>query len=263
MDPRRTQTLLFCVAAFGAFQIHAQNLLVNGNFSGGNTGFTTSYGFVSSGVSTTPGTYGIRTKARDFNPAYESFGDHTSGTGNMMLVDGHPTANQTVWVQTVTVQTNTVYTFAGRVTASDSANVPVLRFAINGIQIGSDFTVSTNAGQWQQFLATWNSGSQTSAAISIRDILTIDFGNDFALDDLTFTSGIASNPPVAASIYLAVEIGWNSVTDRLYQVQYSTVLNSNSWFDLGVPVPGNGTTNYVFDTMRGQPKKFYRVQILP
>jgi hypothetical protein len=49
---------------------HAQNLLTNADFSGGNQGFSTGYSYVPSGVSATVGTFGIRTSPQDFNPGY-------------------------------------------------------------------------------------------------------------------------------------------------------------------------------------------------
>ena len=61
------------------------------------------------------------------------------------------------------------------------------------------------------------------------------------------------------SIWTAVELGWNSSTNYLYQVQWSTNLISSNWFNLGAPIQGNGTTNYLFDTTRTSPKKYYRV----
>lgn len=240
-----------------------QSLLVNGDFGAGNSGFATDYGFVNSGQSATPGTYGLRTNSQNFNSAYASFGDHTTGTGNMLLLDGSITAGSIVWSQTVATQTNTTYTFSAWVTASDAANLGVLRISVNGIQIGANLALSTNIGQWQQFSADWNSGVQTSAAISITDTVLDGYGNDFALDDLSFASSITTNALPSTSIYLAAEIGWNSQTGKLYQLQYSTVMDSNNWLPFGVPVPGNGTNNYIFDSMRGQSKKFYRVQVLP
>jgi hypothetical protein len=177
------------IILFPAF-VHAQNLLANEDFSGGNQDFSSGYSFVSSGTSTTAGTYGIRTSSQDFNPGYVSFGDHTTGTGNMMLVDGSTTANTVVWSETVSVTNNAQYAFSGWATASDSANVPTLRFFINGIQAGPDVTLSTAAGQWQQFFMVWNSGATNSATLSIVDENLIALGNDFALDDLSFSSSV-------------------------------------------------------------------------
>src|SRR5690606_1298627 len=40
---------------------------------------------------------------------------------------------------------------------------------------------------WQQFIVVWNSGAATSAQISIINQNTLDAGNDFALDDISFS----------------------------------------------------------------------------
>jgi hypothetical protein len=92
-----------------ATAISASAQIANGDFSAGNSGFTSGYGFVSSGQSTTPGTFGIRTSSQDFNPGYTGFGDHTTGAGNMMLVDGAGSASTIVWQETISVATNTTY----------------------------------------------------------------------------------------------------------------------------------------------------------
>jgi hypothetical protein len=167
---------------------HAQNLLVNGDFSAGNTGFTSGYTFVPSGESQNPATYGVRTNPQGFNHFYNAFGDHSTGTGNMLLLDGSLTPNTVVWSETVTVLTNANYTFSAWATASDSGNVPTLRFYINGVQVGGDLNLSTSAGVWQQFLATWNSGNSTTATLSVVDETLVAMGDDFALDDFSFSS---------------------------------------------------------------------------
>jgi hypothetical protein len=71
-------------------------------------------------------------------------------------------------------------------------------------------------------------------------------------------AGYATNAS-ATTIYTAVEIDWQSQTNRFYQVQYVTSVNSNSWLNLGDPILGNGSTNRLFDSILGQPRKFYRV----
>jgi hypothetical protein len=122
--------------------------------------------------------------------------------------------------------------------------------------------LTTNAGVWESFTAVWNSEANTSAAITISDDNTISFGNDFALDDLSF--GTTNNSTfVPVSIYTAVEIDWASQLNAKYQVQYATAANTNAWFSLGGIVTGNGTTNVVFDSTRSNPQRFYRVQSVP
>ncbi len=60
-------------------------------------------------------------------------------------------------------------------------------------------------------------------------------------------------------IWPAVELGFASASNALYQVRYSTNLSTTNWFDLGTPVTGNGQMNFLFDSTRGSPQKFYRV----
>jgi hypothetical protein len=109
--------------------------LVNGDFSTGNSGFTTGYSFIASGMSTTPGTLGIRNNSQTFYSGYNLFGDHTTGLDNMMLVDG--VADLVVWQETVSVATNTPYIFSGWATPANSSNPSGLIFTINGIQVGA------------------------------------------------------------------------------------------------------------------------------
>jgi hypothetical protein len=239
----------------------ADNLLVNGDFSAQNTGFSSGYKFAASGQSAVVDTYGVRTSSLDFNAGYVSFDDHTSGTGYMMLVDGAPSAATIAWSETVAVQPDQFYWFTGWLATSDSTSPATLRFAVNGTQAGSDLSLPSASGQWQYFYVGWNSTTNTSATITIADENTIAVGNDFAIDDLSF--GTNNLIPVTASIYTAVEIDWPSQATANYQVQYSTVLDTNTWLNLGSPVVGNGATNVFFDSIRGQPARFYRIQTLP
>jgi hypothetical protein len=70
------------------------NLLVNGDFSLGNTGFTSDYIFTSDILPA--GTYCIDTDPHHCHPLAASYGDHTSGTGLMLIANGDVTPNQVV-----------------------------------------------------------------------------------------------------------------------------------------------------------------------
>ena len=71
-------------------------------------------------------------------------------------------------------------------------------------------------------------------------------------------------PGIAAEVFLhlAVEIAWPTQTTNIYQIQWSSTLSSNNWFNLGAPVRGTGGTNYYFDPTRSQDSRFYRVLTL-
>jgi len=165
--------------------------VVNGDFSAGNTGFTSGYTFIPSGTSLAPGTYGIRTSPHDFNALEYDFGDHTTGSGNMLIADGDGITN-TVWQESLTVQPGRNYTFSAWVSSvgvSDNTNPAVMNVLVNGTALGQPFTAAPPlpTGNWQRFTYSWNSGSSTSAVLQIIDSNTNTLGNDFALDDIAFT----------------------------------------------------------------------------
>jgi hypothetical protein len=59
---------------------------------------------------------------------------------------------------------------------------------ING-SVVTVFSPNFTDGVWTQFSAQWNSGNTTDAVIQIADTTAIAFGDDFALDDLSFGPG--------------------------------------------------------------------------
>ena len=73
--------------------------------------------------------------------------------------------------------------------------------------------------------------------------------------------------PITFDIYLArrpsVEFGWETVTGKVYQLQASTNLITGEWFDIGDPVPGNGTTHYILQSAREHPHRVYQVLSFP
>jgi gliding motility-associated-like protein len=181
-------TLILNVANF------TQNLVVNGDFESGNTGFTTGYspGMGGSfGLLSNPSTYAITTNP---NLVHSNFGTcsdlGTTGPGNMLVVNGSDVPNTTVWSQTIAIDPNTNYSFSAWVTSVENitqANVSVLQFFINNVQIGPVFSPTLLSCNWQQFTQVWNSAANTSATISI--VAQVSSGNnDFAIDNITFNT---------------------------------------------------------------------------
>lgn len=162
------------------------NLITNGSFTQGNTGFTSQYTYAT--TNTTEGEYFVGPNPTAWNASLSSCTDHTgtSGNGNMLLVNGAPVANIKVWSQSVTVTPNTNYTFSAWIQALYPPNPALLRFSINGIDIGSPIMASLPTCTWSKFYTTWNSGNITNANISIVNQNTLVQGNDFALDDISF-----------------------------------------------------------------------------
>jgi hypothetical protein len=159
------------------------NLLTNGDFEQGATGFSTQYTLMSQVYDTGECTVASNPNAANSNLA--SFGDHTTGSGKMLIANGSTTANVVVWQETVSVSTNAALVFSGFVASCYPLSPAMLQINVNGQNIGS-VTAPSAAGSWLSFSFNWNSAAATSAAITIVDENTAMSGNDFALDDLFF-----------------------------------------------------------------------------
>ncbi len=161
-------------------------LVTNGDFSAGNSGFNSSYTFCNTANCLFPETY----YAVDVNPTFyhPNFTgvDHTTGSGNFMIVNGSSIANVDVWCQTISVVPGTDYLFSTWVNTLNTTNPAKLQFSINGVNIGTIFSAPLWTGTWSQFFETWNSGANTSATICIVNQNTVTNGNDFGLDDISF-----------------------------------------------------------------------------
>lgn len=183
------------------WQVTGTNIVTNGDFSAPTTnsttrGFTSSYTYRSTsyncagcccGVLSAEGTYTITTDPHIIHTNFSSFGDHTSGTGNMLIVNGASTANVTVWTQNITVLPNTDYVFSAWATSVHPANPAQLQFSINGTPLGTTINPSSTTGNWQYFTTIWNSGSTSGTLpIALVNQNIIANGNDFAIDDIVF-----------------------------------------------------------------------------
>jgi len=166
---------------------YTNNLIANPDFELGNTGFNTDYTYCNSHDCLWPlgnNGYSIGTDADYFLSAF-SGQDHTSGSGNFMIVNGAQ-PSLIVWQQEIPVKPYTGYAFGVWISTMISLKPAQIQFSINGIQVGSLYNAPDYTNKWNQVFTTWNSGSATSASIKILDILPITEGNDFGLDDLFF-----------------------------------------------------------------------------
>ena len=240
------------------------NLIVNGNFDLGNTGFTSGYTY-SHGNIQPAGTYDVISNPHNSHPLATSFGDHTTGTGLMLAVNGGSNPAQIVWSETMNVTTNSTYALSGwGASWGGSGGVDTsaaqLVFYINGIQQGSPVQIPAQNATWQSFTTLWNSQSSTQAVIEIRDLVTVAGGNDFALDDLNFATLNTNSTITAAAIYRSVEINWASTSNVTYQVQWTPSLPAANWFNLGNPVTAVSTNTSTWDRVASG-ARFYRVLV--
>ncbi len=163
----------------------SNNLILNGDFELGNTGFYSDYVY-NPGDLVPEGVYDVLPNPQASHPGFAPCPDHTSGSGNMMAVNGAGMPNQNVWCQTVSVMPNTTYVFSAWVTTLVATSPALLQFSINGVTIPPIFSAPSSTCNWINFFTTWNSGANTSATICVVNQNTVLGGNDFALDDMVF-----------------------------------------------------------------------------
>lgn len=187
------------------------NIVVNGDFELGNSGFTSSYIYATGSSGLWPeGTYSVVNHAYQVHPNFPQTYDHTFGTisGHYMAVNGSGVPNTTVWEQTLLVQPNTdyiFYTWVLTLVASNQSELAQLQFSINGNLVGSVFNAPYPASNgWQQFYTIWNSGASTNATITIVNQNITYSGNDFGLDDIYFAPIVPDSDSVTVFIQDAV-----------------------------------------------------------
>lgn len=183
-----------------ATMLVGSELVTNGDFSAGNTGFTSGQ--------TYSGTYspcnyfvGPGWFSSTLNT---SFPDHTPTTDNMfMSVDGCSPAT-VLWEQTVGVASSTDYTFSFWGSRADQVQ-PIYEIHFIG-DVTGDVTVSTQngvayTGTWtwdQHAVSCWNSGLNSTVTIRVINLETNSYGNDFGMDDFSFRQCCTSSYTVSA-----------------------------------------------------------------
>jgi gliding motility-associated-like protein len=217
------------------------NLIVNGDFTIGNTGFLTDY--INYNVGTVPasgvqGAYGVVNNPRNwFNP-FSNCGDHTTSSGNMLVADGSTSGTARVWYSQmpITVIPGKNYTFSYFLTAVVNGGPAKLEVLINNISVGPVATAPSSPCVWDEHSYVWNSGTNTTAVITIIDREA--FGNnDFAIDDLYFRETPTCNYQKSVTITVIPNVAptVGVITHPTCSTTGSVVLN-------GMPA-GNWTIN--------------------
>ena len=166
------------------------NLVNNGGFETGVSGFFSDYRYHSSSNSSGDQfAYGVVKNPNTWFPDFVDSTDH-SGGGYMLIADSATEANKVIWSQSLPVDNNKLYTFsfwAQNLVALSPARFKVL---INGnpIVISPTSASNTTLSGWTQIKGTWNSNTASLATVKILNENTDGIGNDFALDDISFST---------------------------------------------------------------------------
>ena len=114
----------------------------------------------------------------------------------------------------VTVTPNTLYNFSFYLTNStprplSTQNPAVVQPFINGLSLGAGvsakgyYTDGVNGDGWQKFTFGWNSGSFTTADISLFNQRVTGDGNDFGMDTISLNTASSVPEPGAVALLLA------------------------------------------------------------
>ncbi|OWY25597.1 hypothetical protein BVG80_02140, partial [Sphingobacteriales bacterium TSM_CSM] len=208
-----------CNSSTGCF---GNNLVTNGNFESFNPAspfatFTSNYDY-----SPCPGTictngatgapilcqydFSVQTSPNPCNSDWSSaIGDHTTGTGNMMIVDfpaGNVGANNKIWCQTINLAPATDYCFGAYfiniLPAGSGQPQPVFGFTSNNTLLGSSNPLSENE-QWQFMGMQFNSGAGGNTTLCITNQNFGGVGYDLAIDDISVRPVINGTPPDAVN----------------------------------------------------------------
>ncbi len=175
------------------------NLLTNGDFEQGNTGFGTDLEQAPPNIS---GSYMLTTNAQTFNEHFPNMGDHTTGTGILMAINGSDVQrNNVVWRASIDVERNAGYQFSGFIASLFGAPRGVLRVEINGETLGTMFA-PVSIGEWVNRSFTWSSNDAVHAKIELIELSAAITGNDYALDDMAFVQKSAPEIPLPATVFL-------------------------------------------------------------
>jgi len=99
----------------------------------------------------------------------------------------------------------------------------------------------------------------TNSTLTLRDVSLQTVSTDGHLDNVK-VERIASGLFIQVS---QVELCWGSQTDRVYQVQFRSALTTNTWTDLGAPIPGNNPVTCTNDVVSSDsPQRFYQLVVV-
>lgn len=238
------------------------NLVFNGDFSLGNNGFTTEYTQVDNpnpfGVQSS---YNIVTNPNLWFSPFASCGDHTTGNGNLMVLDGStdPTGNIKAWCAgtPIAVVPNTNYTFSYYVASVAPQNPAKLEVLINGVSLALPVTAPTTTCVWTLVSHIWNSGTNTTADVCIYNREFIEFGNDFALDDISLVETVTClyQKTVTVTVNSKITPTFNNINSICAGDTLTALPNTSLNGYTGTWSPGlnnSATTTYTFTPTLGQ-----------
>ena len=169
------------------------NLVNNGDFSAGNTGFSTFYNYNPNLQQ--EGNYYIGSNAGQYHPFWQGFGNQF-----LMVNAGLFQFFWNFWCQTITVCPGQTYTLSYQAANLSDVGPANIQWVIDGAAQPA-MQVTGFLGTWNTYTTTWTAGvGQTSADICLRMINTSGVGHDLGIDDISVSAQIVMTDAVDVSV---------------------------------------------------------------
>ena len=227
------------IAAIAALSLagaaQGAELLANGTFDAGATGFYSQYNLATTHDLYPEGAYDVITNPQADHNLFSAFPDHTPGadTGLMMVINGSGTADKIIWSEgdigggtPLLGAANTAFTFSFWVASVYPDSPANLQFWVNGSKVpGVTFSAlggPDQLGVWQQFSYSGVTGADGLRSIALTNNNLAPHGNDFALDDLSLTGvarGVGAVPEPASWALMILGFGTMGVALRRRRAQ--------------------------------------------
>jgi gliding motility-associated-like protein len=160
-------------------------LVTNGDFEAGNTSFTSDYDYCNTSDCLVPeGTYTVAADPTVYHPAFVG-SDHTSGSGNFMIVNGSTTGSENIWCQTIGIEPNSYYIVSFWVSSMVAQNNATIQLQLNGFNFYEPFYAPLNTNEWVQYKKTIQSGLLENPEVCLLNLNQNANGNDFGIDDIS------------------------------------------------------------------------------
>jgi Protein of unknown function (DUF642) len=235
-------------------QSHSQNLVLNGSFESPNV--ATGYNFVVPSAlipwQTTDDSFEIWA-----DPGFPCCTHSADGIQNLEILSR--ATNATVWqtITTVPGQDYVLKFFHSPRSGYDSALTVTIDSKVVAIFFENGLALPSQDFLWRSFTTNFTAKS-SATTISFTDLASTPAGTH--IDDVS-VEPLPLRPTIRVS---EVELCWETVPNRIYQVQYQSTVSTNSWTDLGGAIQGNGTNTCFTDPVPiGQAQRIYRIITVP
>lgn len=243
VTPSSTTTYYLTTKSLG------NNLIVNGDFELGNTGFESDYTFFPGTAGALQAIYNIANNPNVWLSAFAPCNDHTTGATNdkMMMIDGSPRPGVDFWKQTIIVKPNTTYNFSFWLQSIVAQNPAVVKLKIDGKYYSNSITADFASCSWKNYSTLWFSGNASMVTVALEDSNLLVQGNDFAIDDISLnevfikqdSARVFVNASTTETINKTICFGQSyngHTTSGTYQDKYTNIGGCDSTINLNLIV---------------------------